>query len=196
MLQPVNPDHQLHHRLVPVAVLLRRRRRHSLQVLRGERRLSARAALQNRSDLGEVQHGSDVENGVGARGLAFGLLDEMAVVPRAAAIEVEKTVEFDGLNLRMRGKENEDMRGGEEEEEGAENHDGLFENGVGELILAFGNQIDVHRQHVEQFLWELLTFALKDAKNRILRERQITLCIHRLHIDLSNQNHKPATHLD
>lgn len=95
MLQPVNPDHQLHHRLVPVAVLLRRRRRHSLQVLRGERRLSARAALQNGRDLGEVQHGGDVENGVGARGLAFGLLDEMAVVPRAAAIEVEKTVEFD-----------------------------------------------------------------------------------------------------
>ena len=89
----------------------------------------------------------------------------MAVVPRAAAIEVEKTVEFDGLNLRMRGKENEDMRGGEEEEEGAENHDGLFENGVGELILAFGDQIDVHRQYIEQFLWELLTFALKDTKN-------------------------------
>lgn len=196
MLQTVNPDHQLHHRLVPIAVLLRRRRRHSLQVLRGERRLPARAALQNRSDLGEVQHGGDVENGVGARGLALGLLDEMAVVPRAAAVEVEKTVEFGGLNLRMSRGGNEDMGGGEEEEEGAENHDGLFENGAGELILAFGNQIDVHRQHAEQFLWELPTFALKDTKNRTLRERQLTLCIHRLNIDLDNQNHKPATHLD
>ena len=55
----------------------------------------------------------------------------MAVVPRAAAIEVEKTVEFDGLNLRMRGKENEDMGGGEEEAEGAEKHDGRSENGAG-----------------------------------------------------------------
>ena len=85
---------------------------------------------------------------------------------RTAVIEEEKTVEFSGLNLQMRPRRRkENMGGGEEEEERTENHDGLFENGVGELILAFGDQIDVHRQYIEQFLWELLTFALKDTKN-------------------------------